>query len=503
MARDFSNLDPSEVRTSKQLNQFGAYMTQRLPATTYAQPSVKVLANHIYFNGMATYDRGLLLSKDGTLTPKVILPYASGANPASVPIVIEHSDALIAWAGNSAFPYALNLRQGGVARNLNNAAALAGIIPVNPYTNAGYGFVALNNISFTPTTTGNDALSFEDSRYLIGVSAENTTSPPVTAPTGAPACTPANTGGTLVTATGTLDIAYAWVTRLSGRRMGHGITAPSPTQAAVVIPAGGTGTAGSVVVAVPAAPANVVGYVVYACQPTGGTLRVVGGGIATAAGQNHTIKATMTQLAMANRLFVSSATATLQGVMGTIENANPVTWGTARSFTSGYSGSLWSPFFKDPSIIFHLPSFATATQKADLYDIQAGTITLAQTTTPDGRPSIILAGAGAATLNANFCYRSIPELMAYAIGTPGQATAGVVGSGSGGFIQIRSCLTNEVLASFSVEDTNAYNQTPSGYYGFFDFEPSAEDTGATKSVDLLLASNAHRGIIRQPVVGWS
>jgi hypothetical protein len=260
-----------------------------------------------------------------------------------------------------------------------------------------------------------------------------------------------------------------------------------------------------VTINIAAAPTGATAYVVY-CGQGGGTRYVCGGGIALAGGTTHTLKTTMTKQAMANRYFIHGSSQIQGNTIGTIENANPITYGTARTYTSSHYDSVWSPFFKDPSQIYCLQvggGGGSTTLKADLFDIQAGTINLNQTTTADGQPAVIYNGNEQLSATAMYL-RSIPELMAYACCAYPYVTSATAIPQPGRII-IRSCMTNEVLAVYGEEDIVTYAQNTGGggsyNYGHADFEPYYTDIGSTvtPSVDLLMASRNDRAVFRRPV----
>lgn len=491
--RDFSRFSPEEAQAYLFPHALGQYLGDQLTASAKTLPWVKSVPGYMAVGGGdGAIDVAVLCKKNGALQPDFIIG-VNGSVPATTGKVFVYDDILLGGQDNSQQWHGLNLRQGSVARNINNAAALAGVRPVSPYQSAGYGWISMPNLNPAWYYEGQQ---YEDSRFLVGVSAENTTSPAVTAPAGAPTCTPSTSGGYL--ASGNYDVAYAWVTRINTRKCGHGITTPSPTQASVNI---ASGTVGSIAVTIPAPPANAIGYVVY-CVEAGGTLRAVGAGTALAAGLTHTIKETMAGLAMNTRLYYLGSSQLAHGVIVNLEAASPVTWGTAASFTSGNTDPLWSPFFKDPTQLYLVPaSNFTTTLKADKWNISAASMALNQTVTADGEPAIIFNSNNPSTANW-LKYRSIPEMMAYAVGGYGTESSGNLSRAM--WVQIRSCLTNEILWQSSWEDLHAYSSQLHNYnVGWFDFEADPSATGATKSVDILVGSRRHRAILRQPVICWS
>lgn len=491
MARDFSRFDPSEASLYKRIHNLSSRVSWPSAASSFSNPVVKSLPGYVYVGGGTSTDITALYSKDGSLNLVQDISFGGSSVIGSLGKCFVHSDILLAGSSNSVSWYGMNLRQNGVARNINNTAALAGVRPLSPWTVTGHGWVAMPNLS---PAFYHDMAQWEDERYLVGVSTENTTSPVVTSPAVAPTCVASTTGGYL--AAGNFDVAYAWVTRLNTRRSGQGITLPSPTQAGVVV---GGATTGSIAVTIPAAPSNVTGYVVYVVSASG-TLRAVGGGIALAGGTTHTVKATMAQLAMSSKLAYSGSSQMIVGSIVNLEAASPITWGTARAFTPGFTGLYWSPFQKDITQLYTLNQAlnTTTTLKADKYDLVAGTIALNQTITADGEPTYINHASNTILgTSAPNCIRMIPEMMAYAIGAPATNTAGQIVTG--GLIQIRSCLTNEILKTYTDEDLNGYATTGySGYQsGWFDFE------AVDGAVDLLGGSRKYRGVVRMPIMYFS
>lgn len=488
MPRDFSRLNPDELLSGMTIHRFPALLHPETMGVLYPV-WVKVLDNYIAVGGHSTVDFGFICSKDGALQQKMIMAKNTGGSfPGNQGFIVESQDVLIGSGTNANIFYGLNFREDGLARNINNTAALPGFIPpYSPHTVAGYGWVLLN-------TAGNLGPYYEFYNYpassnYVGVATENTTYPSKSPPA-APSCTPSNTGGYLEA--GAYDVRIAWVTKLNTRRSNQGITLPSDETADVTVAAGSTG---SIAVTIPdAADTEIKGYVVY-CVEADGTPLVVGGGIAPQGTTKvHTIKETMAGLNMANRIVTVGSASMQVTTIGTIENANPLTYGTSRTTTSGYLNQVWSPFSKDPSQIYMIQAGNVTTGLvADKYDIMAGTIALAQTVTVDGEPFNLRHTSVNAPAIA-YKIIPVPSLMAYAV-----AGFQVTSSGSvsyPGFLILKSMMTNQILWSCPSEFIASYSTSAPTYpISFFDFE---EVDGA---VDCLIGSRAHGGVLRVPV-GW-
>lgn len=496
MAIDYSQ-DPRMSLDAMEFKDLSGVWKEILASTSETAIALKNINGFICVGaGTSGQDVGpLLLSKDGSLNP--VWVGGTGTNgPGYYGMCAAVQDVLISNHYASGTMYGMNLREDGVERLINNSAALSGFRPLS--TSVTEGWVALNGSTNTATK---EPEHYADERFLIGVSASNTTyygtGSAVADPTTAPTCTPSATDGTL--AAGDYDVAYAWVTRRNMRATGQGITTPSSTQEDITV---GGATTGSITVDIPVPPTGVTAYVVYAAEANG-TLRVVGGGIALAAGTTHVIKETMAGLNMASRLFIRTDSTIRQAVVGTIENANPITHGTSRTLTSQFTGILWSPFFRDTTQVNFLSAQGQGVRKADKLDIIADTIALNQTVTADGAPCVY--GASGGWTGQFVQYRSIPELMAYAVIFTPSSSAGA--SAGLTFVQIRSCMTNEILTTIVAPNVTAYTQgqtvSASNYaVGTYDFIEEYEDAGnATKAVSLLIPSRRDRGIWKRRI-GW-
>lgn len=448
-------------------------------------PKLKKLPGYWALNNSTTggqYEVNALLSAGGTFDIEGVF---DGNQMSCSEGIYVHSDILLATPGSSTSLYGHNLRQTGTARNINGSAGNVTRMYHGGSTNNGW-----TAFSALPTQPYYASIQCEDARYLVAPASANTTYPTLADPTTAPTLAQ-STGGYL--ADTTYYVKLAWVTKTNIYRCAQGITLP--TSEANIVVSAGSGTA-SINVTVPQRPTNAVGYVVY-IGTVSGTLYACGGGTGSASGTStHNIKATMAALNMGNHFFyINSSSQIVPATITDLEATSP-TYGTARTTTSTYNGLLWSPFFKDPTILYSLPTGGGAYNGlSDKFDIMAGTIALAQTLTVDGQPLRISSAMGAywSTMGRNdVLFRSLPEMMAYAlISVPCVAS----GYTKPHFVQIRSCLNNAILKSFAVEDTNPYNINiyNTDFHACGDFECV---NGVTY---FCVASRKHRGILRYPI----
>lgn len=486
MAQDslagFSDLD----LMGKQVIPFPAHISDE-GVTAKMNPQLMCLNGYIMLCGGQNNasDRCILFKKNNQFEPEIIATVVSGSyNWCGLTYV--HSDAFVHLS--LAGIHAHNLRQDGVARNLNNAASQS----VRPFYGAtvdtlyAYGAAAFQALPGAPTQGRQGGqFQFENERYIIAAPAVDTTYPTVAAPS-APTVSAATSGGKL--ADGAYYVKIAWVTKTNKYRTSQGFTAASAETSATV---SGGGGAGRLDVTIPAFPTNAIGYAVYVGTTTNVNYACGGGG--NTAGVTHVVKATASQLDMGNKIFYFRDAGFQMLTMGTIENLNPVTAATVRASTSNFWANLWSPYFKDPTQMYILPinsSGMTSTKigKADRYDMLAGTIALDQTMTFDGEP--FQNGNGA---SGGVSWRSIPEMGCYATIWEGGATSGVQTPGNT-MVAVRSCFNNQLIWTWAHDEIHLYNAgVPNFPIGACDFETI---NGVTY---MLMASRRYRGIIRVPI----
>ncbi len=491
MTRSFAALSTTEAAYSSYIHRFPTLLGGDGSTVASTLPTVKsVPGGYIHIGGYMGGDRNWLSSSDGRLEPKIYL--SQGQGPSVTGQVFQHSDILLFGNGyGSTLWYGMNLKQNAIARNINSAPAAPGIIPSSPSSTAGYGWVSMPALSNGWYQEGQQ---YQDARYLVNANTIDTTYPTVISPS-APTCTPATSGGKL--ADGTYGIKIAWVTRLNTRRTGQGITIASPETTSTVSGASGLGR---IDVTIPALPLNVIGYVVFV-GVSGGPWYAAGGGCIAG---THTIKTTIAQLGLSDKLFYVGNSNLSYGTIVNLENSSPVTWGaTPATTTAKFMCPLWSPFFKDPSILYMMPAGLVTntayTLKADKWDITVFSnlgMSLNQNVTANGEPCFInyIGNLGS---YGYVWHRSIPEMMAYATGYSGWTATNSVQHPT--YIQIRSCLNNEILWTYAYDHPMGYNASQGlvYMYGFFDFETI---DGAT---DLLIGDRQNRGVRRVRVICWS